>query len=216
MEKNYIDNTYSGKYYIYKSKPTDEIVLFRTWFQRRYLFNWLYITAFILIVSWAISYLSEDLVHGSSALQAFYLLMPSTAATLILGLSIITVRKLQLTKNDTFVRRKILNLPWIIGELPLGQGYLMINLDLEEDKENLTIAASALIKELDDVEGFESTAALLLKIHPGKSLNHIIKQKDQFPRILAVLEIMSEQNAAGNRNFFTQPDPLSYFVKISH
>lgn len=216
MKKNYIDNTYSGKYYIYKSKPTDEIVLFRTWFQRRYLFNWLYITAFILMVSWAISYFSEDFVHSTSALQAFYLLMPSTAATLILGLAIITVRKLQLTKNDAFVQRKILNLPWIIGELPLEQGYLMINLDLEEDTENLTMAASALIKELNDIEGFESTAALLLKVRSGRDLNHIMKQKDQFPRILAVLEIMSEQKAAGNLKFFTQPDPLSYFIKISH
>lgn len=216
MEKKYIDNTYSGKYYIYKSKPTDEIVLFRKWFQQRYLFNWLYITAFILIVSWILSYLFGGLMHISPALQAFYLLLPSTVTMLILSLSIITIRKLQLTKKDTFVRRKILNMPWIIGILPLEQGYLMINLDLEEDTEDLFTAATMLIAELNDVEGFESTAALLLKVSSGKGLNHIMKQKKHLPRILAVLEIMSDQNAAGNRIFFTQPDPLNYFVKISH
>lgn len=216
MEMKYIDKIYSGKYYIYKSKPTDEIVLFRKWFQQRYLFNWLYITAFILMVSWILSCFSEGLMHTASALQAFYLLLPSTVTVLILGLSVITVRKLQLAKNDTFIRRKISTLPWIIGELPLEQGYLMINLDLEEDTEDLLVAATALIEELNDVEGFGSTAALLLKVSPWKDLHRIIKQKDQLPRILAVLEIMNEQRAAGNQNFFTQPDPLSYFAKVTH
>lgn len=216
MEKNYIDGTYSGKYYIYKSKPADEIVLFRKWFQQRYFFNWLYITAFILIISWALSYFLRNSAHNTSALQTFYLLMPSTTAALILGLSIITIRKLQLTKYDTFVRKKILNLPWIIGEIPLDQSYLMINLDLEEDTENLSMAVTALIDELNDVEGFRTTAALLLKVSPEKNLDHMMKQKKQFPRILAVLEIIKEQNALGNHDFFSQPDPLNYFIKISH
>lgn len=219
MGQTYIDGIYSGKYYIYKSNSANQTILFRKWFRQRYIFNWLYMSFAVLIISLLLSGpASRFFTYGPTVLRALFLLIPSTATILILGLSVITFIKLSLIKQDSFIQEKIIHMPWIIGEILNGQGYLMVNLDLEleEESEHLLKIATTLIEELHDIDGFTATAALLLNINPKKGLGEIIKQKDQIPRLLAVLEIMKEQNAAENHGFFSRSDPLNYFIKISH
>ena len=218
----FLDNIYSGKYYRYRTLTTEEIPAARTRLQHQYFYNFIISSLLTSIVFVLISIIIGklmDIRHSTNIIRFYKIwntLMPSLATTLIFSFAFITLLRTRHLKYIEHVKHAIRSFPWVIGSVQ--GGLLLVNLDIDNMDCDPKAEAMTQLSSISNIAYGQKTLTALLQYGPFKKfqLKKRINSDTEALYILAVCEILNEQNRIGNSAFFTSPKPLDLYIKINH
>lgn len=208
------DRIYSGRYYIFRTKTDHLMVLFRQLKQRQYLVCLLGLVLINIIVVFLLDVLIIRTNFGGYKLLGFFYVFQAISIVLCLGFSLMAIIKIISLYFGKSVQKKYLSEPWVIGEVK--EGYLLQNMDSEEDIPDFYHFSSTVMEELNHDVIFIGAVNTILKNGNRKCLLAALEDPASLPLLAAVLELAKEQYDIGNIDFLESSNPFDFYVKIKH
>lgn len=212
------DRIYSGRYYIFRTKTDNLIVLFRQLKQRQYLACLLGLILINTIVAFILNVFIYFFINRAdfigNKLLGFFRVFQAMLIVLCLGFSLMAIIKIILLYFDKSIQKKYLSEPWVIGEVK--EGYLLQNINSEEDTPDFYHFSATVMEELNKNVIFKEAVNTILKNGNKKCLPAVLEEPVSLPVVAAVLELAKEQYDIGNIDFFENSNPFDFYVKIKH